>query len=101
MIGDDVTIGHSCLIHACTLESGSFVGMQSCVMDFAVIESGGYVGAGSLVLSKARVKAGELWAGRPAKFVRLLKDAEKEFIPKSAVEYAKFGGRHKESVETE
>ncbi|CAD7934002.1 unnamed protein product [Amoebophrya sp. A25] len=95
LIGDDVTIGHSCLIHACTLHSGSFVGMQSCVMDFAVVESGAYVAAGALVLSNARVKSGELWGGRPAKFLRNLKDSEKEFLMKSATEYAKFGQRHK------
>ncbi|CAD7969361.1 unnamed protein product [Amoebophrya sp. A120] len=101
IIGDNVTIGHSCLIHACTLESNSFVGMQSCVMDFARIESNGYLGAGSLLLSGKVIPANELWAGRPAKFVRELKPEEVEFIQKSAREYAKFGSRHKVSVESE
>src|SRR5271155_3300906 len=38
-IGDDVSIGHLALIHACTLEPGSFVGMAAVVMDGAVVES--------------------------------------------------------------
>jgi methylmalonyl-CoA mutase C-terminal domain/subunit len=38
-IGDDVTIGHSAIIHACTLADRSFIGMQACIMDGAVVES--------------------------------------------------------------
>ena len=41
LIGDDVTIGHMALIHACTLENGAFIGMKACVMDGAVVEGGG------------------------------------------------------------
>ena len=37
-IGDDVTIGHMALIHACTIESGGFVGMNATIMDEAVVE---------------------------------------------------------------
>lgn len=40
VIGDDVTVGHQCVLHACTLEERAFVGMQSCIMDGAVVESG-------------------------------------------------------------
>lgn len=40
IIGDDVTIGHQCLLHACTLESRAFIGMQTCILDGAVVESG-------------------------------------------------------------
>ena len=49
VIGDDVTVGHMCLIHACTLESGCFVGNKATVMDGAVVESGAMVAAGALV----------------------------------------------------
>ncbi|MBL4613247.1 MAG: gamma carbonic anhydrase family protein, partial [Magnetovibrio sp.] len=43
VIGDRVTIGHMALIHACTLEPDSFVGMKACVMDGAVVETGALV----------------------------------------------------------
>merc|ERR1719474_725285 len=76
IIGDDVTIGHQCLLHACTLEDRAFIGMQSCIMDGAVVESDAMGAAGSLVTLGKRVKSGELWGGRPAKFMKKLSDAE-------------------------
>ena len=99
IIGNDVTIGHSALIHACTLEDMSFVGMQAVVMDFAVVESMAMVGAGSLVLANKRIPSGQLWAGRPAKYIRDLTDAEMAFLKESAEKYAEFGQRHKRSQE--
>ena len=75
-IGADVTVGHLALLHACTLEDGSFVGMKACVMDGAVVETGGMVAAGALVTPGKRVRKGELWAGSPAKLMRALTPAE-------------------------
>ena len=86
-IGDNVTIGHSAVIHACTLENDSFVGMQACVMDGAVIETGAMVAAGSLVTPGKTVKAGQLWAGLPAKFIRECGDQENEMIKQVPPEY--------------
>ena len=77
-IGSDVTVGHLALLHACTLEDGSFVGMKACVMDGAVVEGGGMVAAGALVTPGKRVRRGELWAGSPAKLMRALAPAEIE-----------------------
>lgn len=79
-IGADVTVGHLALIHACTLEDGSFVGMKACVMDGAVVETGGMVAAGALVTPGKRVRKGELWAGSPAKLMRPLTPAEVEMF---------------------
>jgi len=70
VIGDEVTVGHHCLIHSCTLEDRSFIGMRATVMDNAVVETGAMVAAGALVTSGKRVPAGELWAGSPAKKMR-------------------------------
>lgn len=89
LIGDGVTVGHGAILHACTLEDGCFIGMQALVMDGAVVETGAMVAAGALVAPGKRVKAGELWAGRPAKFTRPLRPAEADWIPRSAVHYAK------------
>ena len=86
-IGDNVTIGHSAVIHACTLEAGSLVGMDACVMDGAVVESGAMVAAGSLVTPGKTVPAGQLWAGRPARFVRDCGPKEQEFIARVPPEY--------------
>ena len=46
LIGDDVTVGHAAIIHACTLHDRAFVGMGATVLDGAVIEEGGMLAAG-------------------------------------------------------
>ncbi len=71
-IGAGVTIGHMALIHGCTLEDSAFVGMGATVMDAAIIETDGMLAAGSLLTPGKRVPSGELWGGRPARFVRKL-----------------------------
>ena len=88
-IGDEVTVGHSALLHACTLEDRSFVGMGSTILDEAVIETDGMLAAGSLLTGGKRIKSGELWSGSPAKFWRYLTPEEIAFFPVSADNYAK------------
>ncbi|WP_366656233.1 gamma carbonic anhydrase family protein [Fodinicurvata sp. EGI_FJ10296] len=88
IIGDDITIGHMALLHACTLEHGSFVGMKACVMDGAVVETGAMVAAGALVTNGKRIPAGQLWGGSPARYMRDLTDKERDYIPVSARKYA-------------
>ena len=87
-IGDDVTVGHMAVLHACTVESNSFIGMKACVMDGAVIESQAMVAAGALVTPNKRVKRGQLWAGSPAKYLRDLTPEDIAGFPKSASNYA-------------
>jgi carbonic anhydrase/acetyltransferase-like protein (isoleucine patch superfamily) len=75
-IGDDVLIGHACIIHGCRLENHAFVGMGVIVLDGAVVEADAMLAAGALLTPGKVVKSGELWAGRPAKFLRSLTAAE-------------------------
>jgi carbonic anhydrase/acetyltransferase-like protein (isoleucine patch superfamily) len=88
-IGDEVTVGHMSLLHACTIETNVFVGMGAIVLDEAVVEGGAMVAAGALVSPKKRVLKGQLWAGRPAKFMRDLTQADLDFFPVSANNYVK------------
>ncbi|MBT5780077.1 MAG: gamma carbonic anhydrase family protein [Rhodospirillaceae bacterium] len=87
LIGEDVVVGHQCLLHACILEDACMVGMGAVIMDYAVVESGAWVAAGALVTPNKRVKSGELWMGRPAKFVRAVSDAEVEQIARTVANY--------------
>ncbi len=83
IIGDDVTVGHAAIVHACTLHNRAFVAMGSTVLDGAVIEEGGVLAAGSLLTPGKRIGRYELWQGSPAKLVRVL-DAEewsRKFAP--------------------
>ena len=95
-IGDDVTIGHATVLHACTLEDGCFVGMSTTVMDGAVVESGAMVAAGALVTPGKRVPSGELWGGAPARRMRDLTPEEKEMIAWTAPHYAELAAEYRE-----
>lgn len=94
VIGDDITVGHMALLHACRLESGSFVGMKACVMDGAVVEGQGMVAAGALVTPNKRVQRGELWAGSPARLMRQLSQGELDYFPYSAEHYCELAASY-------
>ena len=86
-IGDDVTIGHQAVLHACTLENASFVGMGATVIDGVTLKTGAMVAAGAMVTYNKTIPSGEIWAGNPAKFLRAMKQSEKEYILQSAQNY--------------
>ena len=94
-IGNNITIGHMALIHACTIMDNAFIGMSSTVMDNAVVEEYGFVAAGSLVTPGKVVKSQELWAGRPAKFVRLITEEEAEFMHNNIQTYIELAKGYK------
>lgn len=75
-IGDRVTVGHMALLHDCVLEDDSFVGMGAIVMDGARVESGGMLAAGGMLTPGKVVPMGELWSGRPARFMRKKNDED-------------------------
>lgn len=93
-IGDGVTVGHMALLHACTIEDGAFIGMKACVMDDAYVENGAMVAAGALVTSGKRVLAGQLWAGMPARFVRMVSEEEKNWIAGSGDHYVRIASAY-------
>ena len=89
MIGEDVTIGHKAIIHACRIEDAVLIGMGAIVLDGAVVEKHGFVGAGALVAPGKTVGSGEMWLGNPARKVRMLSDAEIEALYYSAGHYVR------------
>ena len=64
-IGDEVLVGHRCMIHGCRLEDRAFIGMSATVLDGCVVEGDAMLAAGSLLAPGKRLPAGELWAGTP------------------------------------
>lgn len=89
VIGEDVTIGHQAIIHACRIEDAVLIGMGAIVLDGAVVRKHGFVGAGALVAPGKVVSSGEMWLGNPAKKVRMLSDAEIDALYYSARHYVK------------
>ncbi len=94
-IGDNVTVGHMALLHDCRLEDDAYVGMQACVMDGAVVRSRAFVAAGALVTPGKIVPTGQLWAGRPAKYLRDLNEEDYAMMAWSGPHYVRLGQRHK------
>ncbi len=86
-IGDDVTVGHNAVIHACTLKNRAFVGISATVLDGAVIEEGGMLAAGGLLTPGKVIGPNEMWAGSPAKLRRVMDEAEQEKFARNARVY--------------
>jgi len=87
IVGDNVTIGHRAVVHACRVMNNVRIGIGAVVLDGAVIEEGAQVGAGALVPPGKVVPAGWLVMGVPAKPVRKMNAAELEDILKNARDY--------------
>ena len=86
-IGEDVTVGHKCMLHGCVLGNRILVGMGAIIMDGVVVEDDVFIGAGSLVPPNKTLKSGYLYVGNPVKQARLLNESEAEFLKQSAVNY--------------
>ncbi len=93
LIGRNVTVGHACIVHACTLEDRAFVGMGATVLDGAVIEEGGMLAAGGLLTPGKRIGRGELWAGSPARLMRVMDAEERANWDRTAAHYRELAAR--------
>ena len=87
IIGEDVTVGHKCMLHGCRLGDRILVGMGTIIMDGVIVENDVFIGAGTVVPPNKVLKTGYLYVGNPMKQVRLLKDSEIAFLRQSAVNY--------------
>jgi carbonic anhydrase/acetyltransferase-like protein (isoleucine patch superfamily) len=87
LIGNDVTVGHSVVLHACTVGNLVLIGMGSVVMDGAEIGDRVILGAGSLVTKGTKIPSGSKAFGRPAKVAGMLTEKEIEQIAFSSQHY--------------
>lgn len=69
-IGNNVSIGHSAIVHGCTIHDDVLIGMAAIVMDGAVVHSNSIIAAGAVVLEGTIVPEGSIFAGVPAKKVK-------------------------------
>jgi carbonic anhydrase/acetyltransferase-like protein (isoleucine patch superfamily) len=98
IIGEDVLIGHMAMIHGCTLQDRSFVGLGAIVMDGCVVESDGMLAAGALLSPGKTLPHRQLWAGRPAKYMRDLSDDALVQLRGGADRYVHYAKAHKGAV---
>lgn len=86
-LGAGVVVGHGAILHGCTIEDESLIGIGARVLDGAVVESGAQIGAGAVVTPGTRVPAGHLMLGVPARVARSLEPAERREIRAIAERY--------------
>lgn len=87
LVGNYVTIGHTAIVHACTVGDETLVGMGAIVLDGAVIGAQCIIGAHALLTQGMQIPDGSLVLGMPAKVVRALRSDEKESLRQSAEHY--------------
>ncbi|MEP7218746.1 MAG: gamma carbonic anhydrase family protein, partial [Bacteroidota bacterium] len=93
IIGDDVTVGHSAVLHGCTIHERVLVGMGAKVLDRAVVERESLIAAGAVVREGFTVPEGTLVAGVPAKVIRALSDEERRSVAQGAPNYESYVAR--------
>lgn len=86
-VGNDCTVGHAAILHACTVEDFCLIGMGSTILDGAVIGTGSLVGAGALVTPGTVIPPHSLVLGSPARVKRVVNDKEREQIEYGAAHY--------------
>tara|TARA_R110002167_G_scaffold88509_1_gene238667 strand:+ start:152 stop:703 length:552 start_codon:yes stop_codon:yes gene_type:complete len=89
IIGEDVTVGHKCMLHGCVLGDRILVGMGAIIMDGVIVQDDVFIGAGSLVPPNKVLESGYLYVGNPVKKARPLKESESAFLKQSALNYVK------------
>ena len=94
-IGDNVTVGHQAMVHGCTVEEGSLIGIHAIVLNGAVIGRESLVGAGALVTEGKVFPPRSLILGSPAKVVRTLSDADVARMRKGADSYVERAQRYR------
>ena len=94
VIGDDVTVGHKVVLHACTIGDRCLIGMGAVVMDGVVVEDEVFIAAGSLVTPGKRLESGYLYRGNPARQARPLTDDERAMLKYSAEHYVRLKNRY-------
>lgn len=97
-IGDDVTIGHGAIIHACKLRNRAFVGMGATIMDGAVVEEAGLLAARGLLGPGKRIGPNELWIGSPARLQRRMTEEERAFWDETVPHYQGLTERYRNGL---
>jgi len=94
LIGNNVTIGHNVMLHACKIGDDSLIGIGAIVLDGAEIGEGAIIGAGAIVTPRTKIPQFTMALGVPAKVVRNLTEEEVENLKEHAMDYVKLMKRY-------
>lgn len=93
-VGKNCTVGHSAILHGCTIADDCLVGMGAILLDGAVLERHCMVGAGAVVTGKTHAPEGSLLLGNPAKIIRQLTPEQIEYIHADAKHYLELADKY-------
>ena len=94
-IGNQVTIGHSAVVHGCTIGDNTLIGMGAIILNHAVIGKNCIIGAGALVTQNTVIPDNSLVIGNPGKVKRVLTSAEIDDITQNARHYVKEAAQYR------
>ncbi|MEJ8566958.1 gamma carbonic anhydrase family protein [Elongatibacter sediminis] len=98
VMGEDITVGHRAILHACTVGARCLIGMGAIVMDRVVVGDDVMIGAGAVVTPGTVLEPRTLWKGSPARLARPLSDAEVDMLRYSAGHYVRLKDRYLEDL---
>lgn len=99
-IGNGVTVGHSAIVHGCTVGDNTLVGMGAILLNDCVIGKNCMIGAGTLVTQNTRIPDNSLVLGNPGKVKRTLTAEEIEANRRNAMHYVEEGQNCKEEYKS-
>lgn len=94
IIGNDVTVGHSAIIHAAIVADRVLVGMGSVLLSRCTVGSDTIIGARALVTEEVEIPSGVLAIGMPARVKRPLTEHERASILESMQHYIEYAQHH-------
>lgn len=98
VIGDDVTIGHSALVHGTTIHDGALIGMGSLLLSYSVIGRNAVVAAGALIPERCEVPPHAVMVGVPAKQRDALSDEQAERVQGIPRRYVRVSSVYRDTV---
>ncbi len=98
VIGENCTIGHTAILHGCTIGNNSLVGMGAVILNGAVIGENCLIGAGAMVTEGKVIPDGSLVIGSPGRVVRALDDKAMKGLELSAIHYQQTAARFKKGL---
>lgn len=98
VVGVGVSVGHRAVLHGCTIEDDSLIGMGAVVLNGATVGAGSLVAAGAVVTEGMQIPPGSLVAGVPAKIRRELDEKTIEGLRENARIYVDLAARHRDAT---
>lgn len=97
VIGNNVSIAHTAVVHGCTIEDNVLIGMGAIIMDDAVIGTGSVIAAGAVILPGTKVDPGSIYAGLPATYIKDVGPEMKAVIERTAKNYPMYAEWYRNS----